>query len=261
MGKMPSIEWVHTTELTVDQTYQRSVENATSQRLIASIAAHFDWRMFAPLVVSRRLDGSKVIIDGQHRWSAAMRRGDLQQLPCCLFSYEGPEDEARMFIAANRARKPMNRLDDFHAALAAADEDAVEIQRLVADAGLTMARNTSSTAWKNGEVAFTSSISVALRRHGPAVVSAALTSMSEAYEGSPLTDGASIFGALIKLFSNPPEFFDPDELVPTLRHFDMVSLGIIVRGLSGGDSRATAVHEAICTYLDPAKSAESLEIV
>lgn len=194
IGKMPSIKWVHTTELSVDQSYQRSIDNEGSRRLIASIAANFDWRLCAPLVVSRRPDGSNVIIDGQHRWAAAVRRGDLLQLPCCLFTYDSPEDEARMFIVANRARKPMNRLDDFHAALAAADEDAVEIQRLVTEAGLRMARNTSSTAWKAGEVAFTSSIATALRRHGPPIVSAALTSIAEAYEARPLTYGASIFG-------------------------------------------------------------------
>lgn len=256
IGKMPSIEWVHTAELTVDQSYQRSIDNEGSRRLIASIAANFDWRLCAPLVVSRRPDGSKVIIDGQHRWAAAVRRGDLLQLPCCLFSYDSPEDEARMFIVANRARKPMNRLDDFHAALAAADEDAVEIQRLVTEAGLTMARNTSSSAWKAGEVAFTSSIAAALRRQGPAVVSAALTSIAEAYEGHPLNYGASIFGALIKLFANPPEGFDPDDLVPTLRRFDMASLGEIVRGLSGGDTRAVAVHAAILGGLNQEKRAE-----
>jgi hypothetical protein len=250
---MPSIEWVHTAELTVDQSYQRSIDNDGSRRLIASIAANFDWRLCAPLVVSRRQDGSKVIIDGQHRWAAAVRRGDLPQLPCCLFTYDSPEDEARMFIVANRARKPMNRLDDFHAALAAADEDAVEIQRLVTEAGLRMARNTSSTAWKAGEVAFTSSIAAALRRHGPAIVSAALTNIAEAYEGRPLTSGASIFGALIKLFANPPEGFGPDDLVPTLRRFDMALLGEIVRGLSGGDSRAVAVHAAILERLPQEK--------
>lgn len=257
IGKMPSIEWVHTAELTVDQSYQRSIDNEGSRRLIASIAANFDWRLCAPLVVSRRPDGSKVIIDGQHRWAAAVRRGDLLQLPCCLFTYDNPEDEARMFIVANRARKPMNRLDDFHAALAAADEDAVEIQRLVTEAGLSMARNTSSTAWKAGEVAFTSSIAAALRRQGPAVVSAALTSIAEAYEGHPLTYGASIFGALTKLFANPPEGFDPDDLVPTLKRFDMATLGEIVRGLSGGDSRAVAVHSAILDGLSQEKRAES----
>lgn len=257
VGKMPSIEWVHTIELSVDQSYQRSIDNEGSRRLIASIAANFDWRLCAPLVVSRRPDGSKVIIDGQHRWAAAVRRSDLPQLPCCLFTYDSPEDEARMFIVANRARKPMNRLDDFHAALAAADEDAVEIQRLVTEAGFRMARNTSSTAWKAGEIAFTSSIATALRRYGPAIVSAALTSLAEAYESRSLTYGASIFGALVKLFANPPESFDPDELVPTLQQLDMASLGAIVRGLSGGDSRVVAVHSAILEGLSHVKRAES----
>src|SRR3546814_14166359 len=102
-----------------------------SRGRIASVAASLDWRLFSSLIVSARPDGSRVIIDGQHRWAAAMRRGDLTHLPCCSFSYRTPEDEAPMFITANRARKEMNRLDDFYAALAAADEDALELNRLV----------------------------------------------------------------------------------------------------------------------------------
>jgi hypothetical protein len=249
VGSMPSIEWVHTSELAVDQSYQRSIDNEGSRRLITSIAANFDWRLCAPLVVSRRVDGSKVIIDGQHRWAAAVRRGDVPQLPCCLFTYANPEDEARMFIVANRARKPMNRLDDFHAALAAADEDALEILRLVTEARLRIARNTSSTAWKPGEIAFTSSIATALRRHGNAVVSATLTSMAEAFEGQSFTHGASVFGALVRIFASPPEGFDPDWLVPALRRFDMMSLGRIIQDQKGGDARAIAVHAAIVEVL------------
>lgn len=80
----------------------------------------------------------------------------------------------------------------------------------------------------------------ALWRHGPPIVSAALTSIAEAYEGQALTYEASIFGALIKLFANPPEGFDPDDLVPTLKRLDLASVGETVRGLSGGDSRAVA---------------------
>jgi hypothetical protein len=249
VGSMPSIEWVHTSQLTVDKSYQRSIDNEGSRRLIASIAANFDWRLCAPLVVSRRADGSKVIIDGQHRWAAAVRRGDLLQLPCCLFTYASPKDEARMFIVANRARKPMNRLDDFHAALAAADEDALEISRLVTEAGLTIARNTSSTAWKPREVAFTSSIATAIRRHSEAVISAALTCMAETFERQPLTHGASIFGALVKVFAGPPEGFDPDRLVPVLRRLEMASLGEVLRGQKGGDARVIAVYTAIIEAL------------
>jgi len=247
-----SIEWVHVTELTVDSSYQRSIDNDGSRRLIASIAANFDWRLCAPLVVSRRLDGSKVIIDGQHRWAAAVRRGDLPQLPCCLFTYGSPEDEAHMFIVANRARKAMNRMDDFHAALAAGDEDALDIRRLVSEAGLAIARSTSSTAWKPGDVTFTSSIATALRRHGDAVVSAALTCMAEAYKGQPLTHGASIFGALVRIFASPPEGFDSDELVPMLRRFSMAELGEMVRDQKGGDARAFALSKAVIKALNRA---------
>src|SRR3546814_12750149 len=125
-----------------------------SRGRIASVAASLDWRLFSSLIVSARPDGSRVIIDGQHRWAAAMRRGDLTHLPCCSFSYRTPEDEARMFITANRARKAMNRLDDFYAALAAADEDAMEIHRLVADAGLVVSRSMSVAARKPGEIPF-----------------------------------------------------------------------------------------------------------
>jgi hypothetical protein len=245
LGSMPSIEWVHTSDLTVDQSYQRSIDNEASRRLIAGIAANFDWRLCAPLVVSRRLDGSKVVIDGQHRWAAALRRGDLPQLPCCLFTYASPEDEARMFILANRARKPMNRLDDFHAALAAADEDALEILRLVTEAGLSMARNTAANAWRPGQVAFTSSIATALRRHGESIVSAALTCIAEAFEDQPLVHGASLFGGLVKIFVQPPEGFDPDKLAIALRRFDVIQWGEFVRDQKGGDARSVAMHTAM----------------
>jgi hypothetical protein len=73
--------------------------------------------------------------------------------------------------------------------------------------------------------------------------------MSEAFEGQCLTHGASMFGALIRIFSNPPEDFDSDLLVPALGKFDMMSLGEIVRDQKGGDARAIAVHSAIIETL------------
>ncbi|MBR0756403.1 hypothetical protein JQ604_29855 [Bradyrhizobium jicamae] len=51
VGSQPSIEWIHLERLSIDQAYQRSTDNAASRRLIASIAAKFDWRLCAPLVV------------------------------------------------------------------------------------------------------------------------------------------------------------------------------------------------------------------
>jgi hypothetical protein len=231
--------------LSIDGAYQRSTENATSQRLIVSIAAKFDWRLCAPLVVSRRSDDTLTIIDGQHRWMAACRRDDIPQLPCCVFRYESIQEEARMFIIANRARKPMNRLDDYFAALAAADEDALEIQQLVTDAGLQIARNTSSTAWRPGEVAFTSSIASSIRRFGPAITSAVLTNMAVAFPGQKLSHGGAIFGGLARIMSRPPADFDPDRLLSALQTRTSDEWGACVAGLKGGDTRAVALSQAV----------------
>jgi len=245
VGSQPSIEWIHLERLSVDSIYQRSTDNVASERLIASIAAKFDWRLCAPLVVSRRSDDVLAIIDGQHRWMAAQRRGDILQLPCCIFRYGSREEEARMFILANRARKPMNRLDDYYAALAAADEDALEIRQLVTDAGLQIARNTSSTAWKAGEIAFTSSIAQAIRRHGIPITSAVLTNMAEAFSGQKLTHGGAIFGALIKLMSGAGPDFDPDILLDTLQSRTADEWGKRAQGLHGGAARARALYEVL----------------
>src|SRR3546814_6613990 len=44
VGAPPIIEWVAPAHLSVDPSYQRSIENAGSPRPIASLPASFDWR-------------------------------------------------------------------------------------------------------------------------------------------------------------------------------------------------------------------------
>lgn len=150
-----------------------------------------------------------------------------------------------MFIVANRARKPINRLDDYFAALAAADEDALEIQQLVAGAGLSIARNTSSAAWRPGEVAFTSAIANAIRRFGAEITSDALSTMAEAFPNQKLTHGGAIFGALVRIMSQPDPEFDPDRLMSTLQSRTIDEWGSFAVGLNGGDRRVAAFHDAI----------------
>jgi len=245
LGSRPSIEWVRTSDLSVDETYQRRTDNDASRRLIASIAAKFDWRLFGVLLVSRRPDGSLKVIDGQHRWSGAAMRGDIDQVPCCLSRFDTTEEEAKFFVQANRARKARNRLDDFHAALAAGDDEAMEVRRLVEEAGLAIARSTSSTAWKPGELAFTGAIVKALRQHGQAVTSAALTNIAEAFPDERLSQGASIFTAMVEIFSSPPQTFDPDLFFQALLTFDAKAWGDFVTEVRGGTCRAAAMRQAM----------------
>lgn len=238
------IEWIPPEELSLDASYQRSTDNHASQRLILSIAANFDWRLCMPLVVSRRADGTFAVIDGQHRLLAARLR-KMDDLPCVVFTYENPEEEAKMFVAANRSRKAMNRLDDFHAALAAGDSDAHQVRQLVEDAGLTIARNTASASWKPGEIAFTASIASTLSKHGAAIVSAALTNIAEAFPGQKVVHSGSIFLGMVKVLASPAEGFDPDRLFRALLKYTAEEWGSFVAGLKGGDTRASAIRDAL----------------
>lgn len=250
LGMPPSIEMRHPNELLVDDTYQRSIDTDSSQRLIRRIAAGWDWRMCLPLVVSRRDDGFYVI-DGQHRLAAAQLRGDIPFLPCCVSNYATIADEAKMFVAMNRTRRPISRLDDFHAAAASGDEEALQIHALIIDAGFRVSRRTGSQSWRPGEVSFTASIQKVLRKHGAKVCSDALTMMFEAFPDEVLNAGSSVFQALTKiaLGNDAP---DRDRLFLALLTYDQKGWAehiLAVKG--GGEDRALFVKgELLRIYQD-----------
>lgn len=185
------------------------------------------------------------IIDGQHRWMAVCQRDDIPQLPCCVFRYESMKEEARMFIVANRARKPISRLDDYYAALAAADEDALEIEQLVRAAGFRTARSTSCAAWRPGEIAFTSAIARTIQKFGAPIASGALTNLAVAFQDQKLTHGGALFGALVQIMSRPSPDFDPDRLLGALSSRNADAWGECVKGISSGNEREAALRAAI----------------
>jgi len=245
-GMPPSIENRNPAELNLDDSYQRSTDNGASQALIRKIAHGWDWRMCLPLVVSKRDDGTLWVIDGQHRLAAATLRGDIPFLPCCVAVYGSVADEAAMFVAMNRTRKAMNRLDDFHAAVASGDDDAIQIAKLITDAGFTVSRKTGSQSWRPGEVAFTSAIAKVLRKHGAKVCADALKTMQEAFPDEVLNAGASMFTALTKLAITPPEGFDPDRLFRTLLRRNQREWASFLNDVKGGgDERALQLRQVL----------------
>lgn len=198
LGRPPSIENRHPSELEIDDSYQRSTETPSSRLLIRKIANHWDWRMCLPLVVSRREDAFYVI-DGQHRLAAAKLRGDIPYLPCCITTYGSVADEAAMFVAMNRTRKAIGQLDDFHASVASGDGDAAAVEGLIVGAGLAVARTTGSQSWAPGAVSFTASILIARRKYGDGACREALRLIAAAFPGQVLKAGAPVFRALVKL--------------------------------------------------------------
>ncbi len=233
--------------LKVDESYQRSIDSTASAKLILAIAEAWDWRLCVPLIVSQRPDGL-FVIDGQHRQAAAVMRGDIGYLPCSLSQYASVADEARLFVAANRRRRAINRLDDFRAAVAAGDEEAVVIQELVEAAGLTVGAHTTQAHVKPGEITFTAGLRSALRRYGRDVVGAALDHLGGAFPDEKMMHPGAMFAALVAIHHTPPPDFDTDRLFRTLLKYDSETWAAEARldlVSPGGQSRMLAMRKAL----------------
>lgn len=217
LGSKPALRWLRLDEMFVDRAYQRSLEAGQSQTLVRKIATYWDWNLCQPLTVARRPNGAMMIVDGQHRHAAAQLRGDIETLPCVVSNYENTGDEAAAFVAMNQQRRPLTAIDLFQAALAAGDANAREVEALLKDAGLTVARHTNFTCWSPGMVSNIGGIQRALRVYGREVTDTALRSMADAFYGQVLRYSGTIFAGLVRFIAEELAEVRPVFLVQALK--------------------------------------------
>ena len=207
IGSPPTLEWIAVDRLAIDESYQRATDGAMSRRLIARIAAAWNWNLCQPLVVSRRPDGSLFVMDGQHRLSGAVARGDIPHLPCVVVT---GADEAQTFIALNTYRQKLSQGDIFNAMLAAGDDAAKQTAALLDETGWKLTRNHSITV--TGRINCAPRIVKALRKYGACVVRNALTALREAYPDAPVPNASTLLGALFEIYHDK-RVSDPDLLI------------------------------------------------
>lgn len=121
--------------LNIDTTYQALAPR--NPRLIKEIARRFDLAVFGRLRVVRRANGSLFVVDGRHRLEGAKLAGRLF-VPCDIYNVHERKREIEIFLTCNtRIRKvPQGML--FMAEVAAGDQEAVALNRLVQEAGLAI---------------------------------------------------------------------------------------------------------------------------
>lgn len=212
-GQLPVLQYMTPAQLSVDPAYQRKLDGSTSQKLIREIAEHWDWSLCLPLVVARRAadtpdGGGLFVVDGQHRHAAACLRGDIQVLPCVILEGSAVEIEARLFVRLNKQRRPISKLDEFRAAIAAGDEQACEIEDALARAGLRLASNTNPDTWQPGELANVGGLTQAWKTHGGAASALALEVLARAYPGEVLRFGGTIFPGLAGVIAEDDDSTD-----------------------------------------------------
>lgn len=246
IGHRPSLEWRRIPELQIDASYQRGIETDRSRSLINRIAQAWDWNLCQPLAVAKRADGSFMVVDGQHRLAAARLRSDIYDLPCVVTAYDDAGDEAAAFVALNQQRRPLSKLELFKASLAAGDEEAREVMRLIEAAGLSLAQHTNWLAWRPGAVSNISGIRACYKRHGEEVTAATLGAIAGGFPGTVLRFAGTIFpglAAFIADASKRQEGVDQELLIMVLQgagQEQWVSEILLEQAASGVNRRAAA---------------------
>ncbi len=137
-GTPGKLHMINKGDLQIHPAYQRDV----MVNKVLEISANFSWIGFGALVVAER-NGEYWVIDGQHRALAAMRRSDIEKLPCVVFETSDLREEAQGFLDLNAGRKAVSAIGKFKAMVTAGDEIAIYVKQQCELLGLEIVLNAS----------------------------------------------------------------------------------------------------------------------
>lgn len=100
---------LNVSDLRVDESYQRPLTVTYAQ-----IAKNYDEKLFQPLTVSQRADGSYYVIDGRHRLEAA-KILSLMTVPCMVHTGLNILQEADLFSRQATGTAKMRPVDSYKA--------------------------------------------------------------------------------------------------------------------------------------------------
>jgi hypothetical protein len=136
-SQLGKIEYLKVDDLKRDPEINvRPIDETRAKRY----AANFDIDAMGVIEVSRRSDGTNVILDGQHRIEALRFMGwNGEKIPCKVFRGLTKSQEATRFILLN-TQVAIKFLDKFLSRLTAKDKIACAIQEIVKASGYVIDR-------------------------------------------------------------------------------------------------------------------------
>lgn len=218
-GPAAQLQWLPIASLVVDETYQRPLAQQ-GERTVRTIIAKFDWRMFAPVVVSPIPGGQYAIVDGQHRTTAAAACGH-EQVPCAVIMADR-QTQAVAFGAINGVVTKVSRHHQYKAAIAAGDPMALRIAAVTKTAGVrVLFANKQASDMKPGETLALTVIKKAVELHGDAITARALKSIvaSAGDLGGYLR--APIIAAVVAVLADHSDWNDERRLAASFEQIDL----------------------------------------
>lgn len=253
IGARPTFEWIPKDWLYVDPTYQRGTNSAGSRSLIRKIVEEFAWKKFQPITVTERDDGRYNVIDGQHRAVSAIMHPAVEDVPCWIVEASDSRAQARVFLSVNEDRNPVQPLQAYKAALTAQEPDALQIDKVCREAGVTLAYTLPGASGKlpPRQTQAVSTIRKLLFQHGEGPVSAALKALVEAYPDTPNQLRGQVISAVTTVFTKHRDRLDRDRLVRVLVDMDcedLIEAARAIKKLMGGSTQAGMVEALLRNY-------------
>lgn len=234
-------------ELHIDPDVQR--EEGIDNRRVSKMAADFDPDALGVIIVSRREDGTLVVLDGMHRCATAREAKWKQPLEAIIYSGLSREDEAALFLRYNNKKDP-SAVSKFRARLVMGEPVAVDIAATLARHGWEISSNGgdgyahAATAIEAAYVKGSGSLKIGTY---PAVLDKTFGALTAAWGHDEVSAHQHIVAGLSQLFGRFGDQVDVDKLVREMQ-------GTTPRRLVGQakalrDAQGGTVPAALAKYL------------
>lgn len=241
-----TIEYLKVDDLTRDPEINvRPIDERRARRY----AANFDIDSLGVIEISRRKDGSNVILDGQHRVEALRFMGwNGEKIPCKVFCDLSRVQEARKFLYLNE-HVAVKFIDKFLSRITMKDKIACAIQEIVKQNGYVIDR-----ASRDGVIVAAKALediyvgkNQKIRGSNPRALFGTLKAATDAWGRTAHAVNATVLVGIGSFLLRYGEHVKLDRLIERLKGVSGGPLGLINRGkgkreLHGGDIASGIGH-------------------
>ncbi|MXQ13567.1 ParB N-terminal domain-containing protein [Microvirga makkahensis] len=222
-GAVPMLQWLRIEDLLVDPAYQRPIVGQ-GRRNVMRIAKAFSWSCFSPVVVSPVEGGKFVIIDGQHRTTAAALIG-FDSVPCQVV-IASREQQAAAFKAINGITVPISPMALHAAAVVAREPWAIDTADICLRAEVELLRYPLPVERQRaGQTMAVGAITQCLKRFGPDTLITALQCVTQTVNNIPGALTSRMIRALCEVLHSNPYWRESG--LALLEAFDTIELAAI----------------------------------
>lgn len=235
-------------DLKIDPSYQRGVVKKHTK-----IVKDFMAEALGTITVGEREDGSLWVVDGQQRVTALKALGK-KEVRADVFASQGPEHEAEVFRVMNKNRTALKPLELFHAALAAGDDEAWTIKKIVEEYGFRIKTSTGISPASNyaaetlsSMIGAISTVETVFKRGGGDALRFVMSVLKDAWPGDSNRTVDAILYGLYGFWTARGKDVNLERLVPRLNTTTPAKV-LSQAQLGVGDRRANVAEIILKLY-------------